>query len=175
MTFYNIFGSILVLRVRKNQIKNSNEREKMNIELSNPVISRLANDYVMSFLHYTGENTEHINNQQDGDIRFYHADGFGNLSEKTNNTDSELLKDMLFDWSHIRDSSDEAFLAMAHAISACVSCEAKSADSLLDFKTYVANHFQDLRRELDYYVSMEPDAVSEINRIEEELYHETSV
>ena len=175
MTFYNIFGSILVLRVRKNQIKNSNEREKMNIELSNPVISRLANDYVMSFLHYTGENTEHINNQQDGDIRFYHADGFGNLSEKSNNMYSESMKDMLFDWSHVRDSSDEAFLAMAHAISACVPCEAKFADSLLDFKTYVANHFQDLRRELDYYVTMEPDAVSEIDRIEEELYHEARV
>ena len=99
----------------------------MNITLSNPVISRLANDYVMSFLHYTGENTaQHISNQQEIDIRFYHADGFGNLSEKTNDTDSESLKDMLFDWSHVRDSSDEAFLAMAHAISACVSCEAKS-------------------------------------------------
>ena len=82
---------------------------------------------------------------------------------------------MLFDWSHVRDSSDEAFLAMAHAISACVSCEAKSADSMLDFKIFVANYFQDLRRELDYYVTMEPDAVSEINRIEEELYHETQV
>lgn len=147
----------------------------MNIELNNPVISRLANDYVMSFLHHTGENTEHINNQQEVDIRFYHADGFGNLSEKTNNTDSELLKDMLFDWSHIRDSSDEAFLAMASAISACVPCEAKSADSLLDFKTYVANYFQDLRRELDYYVTMEPDAVSEIDRIDQELYHEAQI
>jgi len=175
LTFYNKFGSILVLRVRKNQIKNSNKREKMNIELSNPVISRLANDYVMSFLHYTGENTKHINNQQNGDIRFYHADGFGNLSEKTNDTDSELLKDMLFDWSHVRDSSDEAFLAMAHAISECVSCEAKSADSMLDFKIYVANYFQDLRRELDYYVTMEPDATSEIERIEDELYHETQI
>jgi len=162
--------------VRKNQIKNSNEREKMNIELSNPVISRLANDYVMSFLHYTGENTaQHISNQQEIDIRFYHADGFGNLSEMTNNIDSESLKDMLFDWSHVRDSSDEAFLAMAHAISACVSCEAKSADSMLDFKIFVANYFQDLRRELDYYVSMEPDATSEIERIEDELYHETKI
>ena len=148
----------------------------MITELSNPVISRLANDYVMSFLHYTGENTaHHISNQQEIDIRFYHADGFGNLSEKTNNTDSESLKDMLFDWSHVRDSSDEAFLAMAHAISDCVSCEAKSADSMLDFKIFVANYFQDLRRELDYYVSMEPDATSEIERIEDELYHETQI
>ena len=175
MTFYNNFGSILVLRVSNNQIKNSNQREKMNIELSNPVISKLANDYVMSFLHHTGENTEHINNQQDGDIRFYHADGFGNLSEKSNNMYSESMKDMLFDWSHVRDSSDEAFLEMASAISACVPCEAKFADSLLDFKTYVANHFRDLRRELDYYTLYEPDATSEIDRIEEELYHEAQV
>ena len=62
---------------------------------------------------------------------------------------------MLFDWSHVRDSSDEAFLAMAKAINDCVSYEAKSADSMLDFKIFVANYFQDLRRELDYYVSME--------------------
>ena len=147
----------------------------MNIELSNPVISKLANDYVMSFLHHTGENTEHINNQQDGDIRFYHADGFGNLSEKSNNMYSESMKDMLFDWSHVRDSSDEAFLAMAHAISACVSCEAKSADSMLDFKIFVAEYFQGLRRELDYYTIYEPDAVSEIDRIDEELYYETQI
>jgi hypothetical protein len=46
---------------------------------------------------------------------------------------------------------------------------------LLDFKIYVANYFQDLRRELDYYVTMEPDATSEIDRIEEELYHETQI
>jgi len=175
LTFYNKFGSILVLRVTKNQIKNSNKREKMNIELSNPVISKLANDYVMSFLHHTGENTKHINNQQSGDVKFYHADGFGNLSEKSNNMYSESMKDMLFDWSHVRDSSDEAFLAMAHAISACVPCEAKFADSLLDFKTYVANHFQDLRRELDYYTLHEPDATSEIDRIDQELYHEAQV
>jgi hypothetical protein len=161
--------------VRKNQIKNSNERENMNITLSNPVISRLANDYVMSFLHYTGENTKHITEKQATDIKFYHADGFGNLSEKTNNTDSELLKDMLFDWSHVRDSSDEAFLAMAKAINNCVSYEAKSEDSMLDFKIFVANYFQDLRRELDYYVSMEPDATSEIEKIEDELYHETQI
>jgi hypothetical protein len=161
--------------VRKNQIKNSNERENMNITLSNPVISRLANDYVMSFLHYTGENTKHITDKQATDIKFYHADGFGNLSEQTNNLDSELLKDMLFDWSHVRDSSDEAFLAMAKAINNCVSYEAKSEDSMLDFKIFVANYFQDLRRELDYYVSMEPDATSEIEKIEDELYHETQI
>ena len=52
---------------------------------------------------------------------------------------------------------------------------AKSADSMLDFKIFVANYFQDLRRELDYYVSMEPDATSEIERIEDELYHETQI
>ena len=95
---------------------------------------------------------------------------------KTNNTDSELLKDMLFDWSHVRDSSDEAFLAMAMEINKCLCfTEAKSADSMLDFKIFVANYFQDLRRELDYYVNMEPDATSEIDRIDEELYYETQI
>ena len=147
----------------------------MNIKLSNPVVSRLANDYVMSFLHYTGENTKHITEKQATDIKFYHADGFGKLTELPTHYNSELLQDMLFDWSHVRDSSDDAFLAMAKAINDCVSYEAKSADSMLDFKIFVANYFQDLRRELDYYVSMEPGATSEIERIEEELYHETQI
>ena len=163
------------MRVRKNQIKNSNTRENMNITLSNPVVSRLANDYVMSFLHHTGENTKHITDKQATDIKFYHADGFGKLTELPTEYNSELLQDMLFDWSHVRDSSDDAFLAMAKAINDCVSFEAKSADSMLDFKIFVANYFQDLRRELDYYVSMEPGATSEIERIEEELYHETQI
>ena len=146
----------------------------MNIELSNPVVSRLANDYVMSFLHHTGENKEHINATIDSNTRYLHADGFGSLQD--GDYDMDTIRDLVYDWSHVRDSSDEAFIAMAKYISKHMEpCEAKFDDSLLDFKTYVANHFQDLRRELDYYVTMEPDAVSEIDRIDQELYHETSV
>ena len=146
----------------------------MNITLSNPVVSRLANDYVMSFLHHTGENTKHITDKQATDIKFYHADGFGKLTELPTEYNSELLQDMLFDWSHVRDSSDEAFLAMAKAINDCVSYEAKSADSMLDFKIFVANYFQDLRRNWIIMLAWN-QATSEIERIEDELYHETQI
>ena len=70
------------------------------------------------------------------------------------NHDVETIKDMLWDWSHVRDSSDESFLAMAMEIDKWVSTEDKSSDSMLDFKIFVANYFQDLRREFDYYVNM---------------------
>ena len=174
MTFYNFFGSILVLRVRKNQIKNSNEREKMITEISdNPVVSRLAREYVVSFLHFTGENRNYISDAVNANVRYQYANGFGNLSES--NHDVETIKDMLWDWSHVRDSSDESFLAMAMEIDKWVSTEDKSSDSMLDFKIFVANYFQDLRREFDYYVNMEPDATSEIDRIDEELYYETQI
>ena len=130
----------------------------MNIELSNPVISRLANDYVMSFLHHTGENTEHINNQQDGDY------------------DMDTIRDLVWDWSHVRDSSDEAFIAMAKYISKQMKFRAEVLDGpMLIFSNVVANYFKELRREFDYYTVYEPNATSEINRIDEELYYETQI
>ena len=174
MTFYNKFGSILVLRVRKNQIKNSNKREKMNIELSNPVISKLANDYVMSFLHHTGENKEHINATIDSNTRYLHADGFGSLQD--GDYDMDTIRDLVYDWSHVRDSSDEAFIAMAKYISKHMEFRAKVLDDpMLIFSNVVANYFKELRREFDYYTVYEPNATSEIDRIDQELHHETSV
>ena len=174
MTFYNKFGSILVLRVRKNQIKNSNKREKMNIELSNPVISKLANDYVMSFLHHTGENKEHINATIDSNTRYLHADGFGSLQD--GDYDMDTIRDLVYDWSHVRDSSDESFIAMAKYISKHMEFRAKVLDDpMLIFSNVVANYFKELRREFDYYTVYEPNATSEIDRIDQELYHETSV
>ena len=174
MTFYNKFGSILVLRVRKNQIKNSNEREKMITELSNPVVSRLANDYVMSFLHHTGENREHINATIDSNTRYLHADGFGNL--KDGDYDMDTIRDLVWDWSHVRDSSDEAFIAMAKYISKQMKFRAEVLDDpMLIFSNVVANYFKELRREFDYYTVYEPNATSEINRIDEELYYETQI
>ena len=146
----------------------------MNIELSNnPVISRLAREYVVSFLHFTGENRNNISDAVNANVRYKYANGFGNLSES--NHDVETIKDMLWDWSHVRDSSDEAFLAMATEINKWVSEEEKSSDSMLDFKIFVANYFQDLRRELDYYVSMEPEEISEVSKIADELYYETQI
>ena len=157
-----------------NQIKNSNEREKMNIELSNPVISRLANDYVMSFLHHTGENKEHINATIDSNTRYLHADGFGSLQD--GDYDMDTIRDLIWDWSHVRDSSDEAFIAMAKYISKHMEFRAKVLDDqMLIFSNVVANYFKELRAEFDYYTIYEPDAVSEIDRIDEELYYETQI
>ena len=146
----------------------------MITELSNnPVVSRLAREYVVSFLHFTGENRNNISDAVNANVRYKYANGFGNLSES--NHDVETIKDMLWDWSHVRDSSDEAFLAMATEINKWVSEEEKSSDSMLDFKIFVANYFQDLRRELDYYVSMEPEEISEVSKIADELYYETQI
>ena len=146
----------------------------MITELSNnPVISRLAREYVVSFLHFTGENRNNISDAVNANVRYKYANGFGNLSES--NHDVETIKDMLWDWSHVRDSSDEAFLAMATEISKWVSEDDKSSDSMLDFKIFVANYFQDLRRELDYYVSMEPEEISEVSKIADELCYETKI
>ena len=100
-----------------------------------------ARKYVVSFLHYTGENAEHINNTIDSDVRYLHADGFGNLSQ-CDHLDRETLLEMLFDWSHVRDSSDEAFEAMANALSEAVALRAKLLDEpLLVFENFKANEF----------------------------------
>ena len=53
---------------------------------------------------------------------------------------------MLFDWSHVRDSSDEAFEAMAEFISEAVTKRAELLDDpLLVFKNYKANELYALR------------------------------
>jgi len=48
-------------------------------------------------------------------------------------------------------------------------------DPMLIFSNVVANYFKELRREFDYYTVYEPNATSEINRIDEELYYETQI
>ena len=166
MTFYNNFGRVLVLRVSNNQIKNSNEREIMS-EVDEYVGSRLARNYVVSFLHFTGDNRNHISDSVNADVRYKYADGFGNLSESNN--DVETIKDMLWDWSHVRDSSDEAFEAMATAISKWISEEDKSTDPLLDFGEFRANELYALRAELDYYTIYEPHETEIIGRLSDEL------
>ena len=119
-------------------------------ELSgNPVISRLARDYVVSFLHHTGENKEHINATIDSDTRYLHADGFGSLQDGDYDMDTIRLGLGL---SHVRDSSDEAFIAMAKYISKHMKFRAKVLDDpMLIFSNVVANYFKELRAEFDYY------------------------
>ena len=140
----------------------------------NPVVSRLARGYVVSFLHHTGENKGHINATIDSDTRYLHGDGFGSLQD--GNYDMDTIRDLVWDWSHVRDSSDEAFIAMAKYISKHMEFRAKVLDDpMLIFSNVVANYFKELRAEFDYYTIYEPDAVSEIDRIDEELYYETKI
>lgn len=141
---------------------------------SNPVISRLARDYVVSFLHHAGENKEHMNTTIDSNTRYLHADGFGDL--QNGDYDMDTIRDLVWDWSHVRDSSDEAFIAMAKYISKHMKFRAKVLDDpMLIFSNVVANYFKELRAEFDYYTVYEPNATSEIDRIDEELYYETQI
>ena len=66
-----------------------------------------ARDFVMTYLHSTGEKYDTLTSKQETDIRYFLANGFGNLSEQ--DLDQEMIQDMMWDWSHVRDSSDCAF------------------------------------------------------------------
>ena len=69
-------------------------------------------DFVVSYLHHSGANNGKLNARQDGDIRWFFADGYGDLPGMERETAVELV----FDWSHVRDSSEKAFAKMARAI-----------------------------------------------------------
>ena len=75
----------------------------------------------------------------------------------------------------MRDSSDESFLAMAMEIDKWVSAEDKSSDSMFDFKIFVAIIFKTFVGNWIIMLILEPDATSEIDRIDEELYYETQI
>lgn len=62
---------------------------------------------VVSCLHHSGENNSALTPEQHQTVRRA-ADGFGMVT----GMDSESL-DMLFDWSHVRDSSQKAIDRMA--------------------------------------------------------------
>jgi len=64
-------------------------------------------EFVMDYLHTTGKKYDTLTSEQDSHIRYFLADGFGNLSEQ--DLDQEMIQDMMWDWSHVRDSSDGAF------------------------------------------------------------------
>ena len=77
-------------------------------------IEKNTRKYVMKYLHWTGEKHDVLNGEQESHLRYYLADGFGNLSEQ--DLDTELIQDMMWDWSHVRDSSAQAFSKMARYI-----------------------------------------------------------
>ena len=128
---------------------------------------KTAREYVVSFLHYTGDNNEVLNNTTEADIRFKHANGFGNLSLIAKETDFETLGDMLWDWSHVRDSSDEAFENIAVAINEVVTkMDLGDYDLLYDA---VQPTYKELRAEFDYFTLYEPNQTEEIARLDHQL------
>lgn len=61
--------------------------------------------FVVGFLHWNGENHGKLTRADEVRVRSL-ADGFGPGVTPAN-------PDLFWDWSHVRDSSDEAFTAMA--------------------------------------------------------------
>ena len=84
------------------------------IEKRSHIIDKTTRKYVMKYLHWTGEKHDVLTDEQDSYLRYYLADGFGNLSEQ--DLDREIIQDMMWDWSHVRDSSVQAFSKMARYI-----------------------------------------------------------
>tara|TARA_R110000851_G_scaffold312457_1_gene473005 strand:- start:194 stop:493 length:300 start_codon:yes stop_codon:yes gene_type:complete len=69
-------------------------------------------DFVVSYLHHAGANNGKLNARQDGNIRWFFADGYGDLA----GMERDVAVELVFDWSHVRDSSEKAFDNMARAI-----------------------------------------------------------
>lgn len=70
-----------------------------------PIAEMTDHEIVVAFLHHNGHLNAVLSAQQQQDIRLL-ADGFGQTSNL----------DLVWDWSHVRDSSDEGFARMATAI-----------------------------------------------------------
>jgi len=85
-------------------------------------VSRMTGDddwnLVLRFLHWDGTFYSLLTNQEHGAVRFL-ADGFGDLSSGVFPAGS--VSTMLWDWSHVRDSSDEGLARMASWIRAWVA------------------------------------------------------
>lgn len=65
-------------------------------------------EHVMAFMHRTGAHRDLLTDRQWGFV-WLCGDGFGTVSES-------FARRACWDWSHVRDSSDEGFYRMAEAI-----------------------------------------------------------
>ena len=73
-----------------------------------PWTAVFTRQFVVEHMHYNGKHTNLVGNSLY--MRVYlEGDGFGIIDRGT-------ARNACFDWSHIRDSSDEAFEAMANEI-----------------------------------------------------------
>lgn len=68
-------------------------------------MNQTAREFVMSYLHSSGANRNVLTPAQQEVVRL-EGDGFGPTDDL----------DLVWDWSHVRDSSDEGFAAMAAMI-----------------------------------------------------------
>jgi len=64
---------------------------------------------VVDFLHYQGKHRTLLNDLQQAKVRL-EGNGFGDLKG------ARLSTDLLWDWSHVRDSDDQHVFAMANKI-----------------------------------------------------------
>lgn len=76
----------------------------MNLN-QNLTVAEANREFVMSYLHPKGWRHEDLTPALQQVVR-YEGDGFGRTYDL----------DLVWDWSHIRDSSSEAFAAMAATI-----------------------------------------------------------
>lgn len=107
---------------------------------------------VVAWLHWDGEFNKLLTTEQQVQIRLQ-ADGFGNLREpdklvsarwdaatesfiREQGASAESVQSMLWDWSHVRDSSPEAVEAMCAEIdkvTAGIETLVKHVDGLVAF------------------------------------------
>jgi hypothetical protein len=86
----------------------------MSLSSSSSSSSSLSNwDLIVSFLHPSGENYNSLPLDLEKAVRRT-ADGFGQITGLCSNS-----IELLFDWSHIRDSSEKAINRMAYLIREC--------------------------------------------------------
>lgn len=82
---------------------------------------------VVAYLHHSGERRNDLPVHVQAEIRLFHADGFGKLRNMAQDDPSVEVEVLVWDWSHVRDSSPEAVKAMADAIRRAVQLQAEMA------------------------------------------------
>jgi hypothetical protein len=80
--------------------------------MSSTNINKANWDLVVSYLHWGGANEKALTTAQQREVRLL-GDGFGKGMTEA---------DIIWDWSHVRDSSSEAVDAMAAKIRELVGC-----------------------------------------------------
>jgi hypothetical protein len=71
---------------------------------------------VADHMHYSGKHVDVLDDATKYKLRLHFGNGFGNLA----GCDDANVADMVWDWSHVRDSSMNAIVRMADAIETCV-------------------------------------------------------